>query len=133
MVLQAAHGVNIKEAWKAMGIDLGVTVLGTVLGGLWATFKASDRYQRMEQRRFRQALLALESGVERTYQAYVKAIKAGRADGRLTEEEKARARSMARMRAIKLAREEGIDLLRTIGEDYIDVWIGRLIGRRKRI
>ncbi len=116
-----------------MGIDVGVTVLGTVLGGLWATFKASDRYQRMEQRRFRQALLALESGVERTYQAYVKAIKAGRADGRLTEEEKARARSMARMRAIKLAREEGIDLLRTIGEDYIDVWIGRLIGRRKRI
>ena len=121
------------EGLERMGIDLGMTIVGTVVGGLWSGFKASDRYQRWQQRRYRVALLALEAGVERTYQAYVKAIKAGRADGRLTEEEKSRARSMARMRAIKLAREEGIDLLRTIGEDYIDVWIARLIGKRKRM
>lgn len=120
------------EAWQNMGIDLGMTVVGTVVGGLWASFKASDRYQRWQQRRYRKALLALESGVERTYQAYVKAVKAGRADGRLTEEEKARARSMTRARAIQLAKGEGVDLLRTIGEDYIDVWITRLIGRRKQ-
>ncbi len=121
------------EGLERMGIDLGMTIVGTVVGGLWSGFKASDRYQRWQQRRYRAALLALEAGVGRTYQAYVKAIKAGRADGRLTEEEKSRARSMARMRAIKLAREEGIDLLRTIGEDYIDVWIARLIGKRKRM
>jgi hypothetical protein len=119
------------EALQSMGFDLGLTVLGTVLGGLWTGFKASDRFRRLHRRRYRKALLALESGVERTYQAYVKAIKAGRSDGRLTEEEKARARAMARMRAVKLAKAEGVDLLRTIGEDYVDVWIGRIIGRRK--
>ncbi len=120
------------EALRSMGFDLGVTVLGTVIGGLWTAFKASDGFRRLRRRRYRKALLALESGVERTYQAYVKAIKAGRSDGRLTEEEKARARSMARMRAVKLAKAEGVDLLRTIGADYVDVWIGRIIGRRKR-
>ncbi len=120
------------EEWQAMGIDLGVTAVGMVAGGLWACFKSSEQYQRLQQRRYRKALLALESGVERTYQAYVKAIKAGRADGRLTEDEKARARSMARARAIALAKSEGIDLMRTIGADYVDVWIARLIGKRKR-
>jgi len=120
------------EAWQEMGVDMGITVLGTVVGGLWTCFKSSEQFGRLKRRRYRKALLALESGVERTYQAYVKAIKAGRADGHLTEEEKARARSMARARAVKLAREEGIDLLRTIGEDYIDVWISRMIARRRR-
>lgn len=120
------------EALQTMGIDLGITVLGTVLGGVWACFKSSERFERLERRRFRKALLALESGVERTYQAYVKAIKAGRADGKLTEAEKAKARSMARSQAVSLAKNEGIDLLRTIGAEYVDVWIGRLIARRKR-
>lgn len=114
-----------------MSLDLGVTLLGSVIGGLWSVFKSSEQYRRWQQRRFRKALLALESGVEQTYQVYVKAIKAGRADGRLTEEEKARARSMARARAVKVARRTGINLLRTIGEDYVDVWISRLIARRK--
>ena len=121
------------EGLQGLGLDWGLTVVGTVVATVWTGFKGSDRYQRWQQQRFRKGLLALEAGVERTYQAYVKAIKAGRSDGRLTEDEKARARSMARGRAVKLAREEGIDLLRTIGEDYVDVWIARLIGKRKRI
>jgi hypothetical protein len=120
------------EVIEGMGIELGLTIVGMVAGTLWTGFKASDRYQRWRGRRYQKGVLALESGVERTYQAYVKAIKAGRSDGRLTEEEKSRARSMARMRAIKLAKSDGIDLLRTIGEDYVDLWIGRLIQKRKR-
>lgn len=114
-----------------MDIDMGITLLGSAIGAVWAGFKSSEQYQRLERRRFQKALLALESGVERTYQAYVKAIKAGRADGHLTESEKARARSLARTRAIALAKEAGVDLLRTIGEDYVDVWIARLVRKRK--
>lgn len=114
-----------------MDIDLGITLLGSAMGAVWAGFKSSEHYQRAQRQRFQKALLALESGVERTYQAYVKAIKAGRADGRLTESEKARARSLARTRAIALAKEAGVDLLRVIGEDYVDVWIGKLVRKRK--
>lgn len=114
-----------------MDIDLGITLLGSAIGAVWAGFKSSEEYQRIQRQRFRKALLALEGGVERTYQAYVKAIKAGRADGRLTDDEKARARSLARTRAIALAKEAGVDLLRTIGEDYVDVWIGKLVKKRK--
>lgn len=114
-----------------MEIDMGITLLGSAVGAVWAGFKSSEHYQRAQRLRFQKALLALESGVERTYQAYVKAIKAGRSDGRLTESEKARARSLARTRAIALAKEAGVDLLRVIGEDYVDVWIGKLVRRRK--
>lgn len=119
------------EDLSNMGIDLGVTVIGSVVGGLWACFKSSEQYQRLQRRRYRKAVLALESGVERTYQTYVKAIKAGRADGRLTEDEKARARSMARAQAIALAKSDGVDLMTTIGADYVDTWIARIIGRKK--
>lgn len=119
------------EGLQELGLDWGLTAVATVVGTLWTGFKGSDRYQRWQRMRFQKGLLALEAGVERTYQVYVKAIKAGRSDGRLTENEKARARSMARSRAVALAREEGIDLLRTIGDDYVDVWIARLIGKRK--
>lgn len=115
-----------------IGMDMGVTLLGTVVGGLWAGFKSSEQYQRMQQRRYRKALLALESGVERTYQNYVKAIKAGRADGRLTEDEKKRARAMARSQAVATAKEAGVDLLSVIGKDFVDVWISRIVTRRKR-
>jgi len=119
------------ETLQMIGIDTGMTLVGTVIGGLWAGFKTSEQYQRLQQRRYRKALLALESGVERTYQNYVKAIKAGRADGRLSEDEKKRARAMARAQAIATAKETGLDLLKVIGKDFVDVWISRIVTRRK--
>lgn len=115
-----------------LGSDSGAVVAGAVFGAIWTGFRSADAYARLRRRRFGGALLALERGVEQTYQTYVKAIKAARADGRLTESEKARARSMARARGAAAAKDAGIDLLRTIGSEYVDLWIARIVARRKR-
>lgn len=109
-----------------------LTLLGTVLGGLWAFFKTSDWFGRLRRRRYYRAIDALEAGVEAAYREYVRAIKEGRADGKLTEDEKRRARRIALDKAIGIARRDGIDLIRTLGEEYLDLWLDRLVTRRKK-
>lgn len=102
-----------------------------LLGIGWLLHKMRDSIESIQRKRFEKALLALEAGVERTYQAYVKAIKNGRHDGRLTDPEKERARSLARARAIALCKDIGIDFLKVIGPDYVDIWIARIIAKRR--
>ncbi len=117
---------------QLLGSEPGITILGTVLGGVWTLFKSSEWYGRMRRRRFRRALQALETAVEETYRAYVSNIKAGREDGRLTDDEKRRARSLARERALRIARNDGVNLLRELGEDYLDAWTAKLVRKWKR-
>jgi len=111
--------------------EAGLTVLGTVLGGLWAFFKSTNWYARLRRRRYYRAVQALEAGVEHTYRTYVRAIKEASADGRLSEEERRRARAMARDAAVAFGRSEGVDVLRELGEAYIDLWLSRLVQRMK--
>ena len=117
---------------EVLGSEPGITLLGTVLGGLWTLFKSSELFERIRRRRFRRALNALEGAVEETYQSYVKSIKASREDGRLTEAEKRQARRLAQERAKSIARKQGINLLRELGEDYLDLWTTKLVQRLKR-
>ncbi len=116
---------------NVLSSESALTLLGTVLGGLWAFFKSSDWFSRLRRRRFGRALRALEAGVEQTYRTYVHEIKEARADGRLTEEERRRARRLARETAIEFGRTHGVDVLRELGEEYIDLWIAKLVQRLK--
>ncbi|NUM54364.1 MAG: hypothetical protein HUU46_12020 [Candidatus Hydrogenedentes bacterium] len=108
-----------------------LTTLGAVLGGLWAFFKASDWYQRARDNRFAEALNALEAGVQQTYDVYVRAVKEASADGKLSSEERRRARELARDAAIAFGRTRGVDVIGSIGHDYIDLWITKLVKQRK--
>lgn len=108
-----------------------LALLGTVLGGLWTFFKSSEWYGRTQRRRFNKALKALEAAVEQTYRTYVRAIKEAREDGRLTEEEMRHARSIARHTAIEFGRTQRIDVLRELGEEYLDLWIAKLVKKLK--
>jgi vacuolar-type H+-ATPase subunit E/Vma4 len=85
----------------------------------------------LRRRRFQAAIQALEAGVEETYRTYVQALKESRADGRLTPEECRRARERARERAIEIARAQGLNLLRELGPEYLDLWIARLVKKLK--
>ncbi len=107
-------------------------MLGAALGGLWAFFKTSDWFARLRRRRYYKAIEALEAAVEATYREYVRGIKQGRADGKLTADEQRRARRMALDKAIGIARRDGIDLVRTLGAEYLDLWVDRLVNRRKK-
>lgn len=99
---------------------------------VWAAFKTGACLRQARTRRVRRALAALEAAVEQTYHEYVRALKDGRADGRLTPEEQAQARRRACERAIVIAREQGIDLIRELGADFIDLWISRIVRKLKR-
>ena len=107
-------------------------VLCSVLAALWGFFKSSAWWDRLRRRRFGKALRAIEAGVEQTYRTYVRAIKEARADGKLTDEERETARSLAREAAIAYGRAEGIDVLRELGEDYVDLWVAKVLARLKR-
>lgn len=109
-----------------------LTSLGAILGGLWTFFKASDFFQRAKAQRFAEAITALEAGVQQTYDVYVRAVKESSADGKLSSEERRRARELARDAAIAFGRTKGIDVLTAIGHDYIDVWITKLVNQRKK-
>ncbi len=116
---------------SVLGNDWGIVVLGTVAGGVWSLLKTTEAYGTLCRNRFRRALRIVAAAVEEVYRTYVRGIKAGRADGRLTEGEKERAREMARKRAIELAREEGLDLLGSVGEGFLDLWVARMVKKAK--
>lgn len=106
----------------------GVTIAGT----FWTLFKGSDWFQARRQRRLREALEALEAAVEATYREYVRALKEKNPGGSLTPAEQDLARQYARERAIAIARTRGVDLIRELGADFIDLWTGRIVRKLKR-
>lgn len=103
----------------------------TIAGLLWSLLKTVDLTQRIQHQRLRRALLVLQAAVDDTYRTYVQALKAARADGRLTQEERRRARELAKARAIALARTEGINLFQELGSAYLDLWIAKTVKRLK--
>jgi len=117
------------------GVLSSQTVLSLVaaaVGGIWTAFRATDWCRGLRARRYFKALRALEAGVELTYRTYVKAIKAARADGKLTEKEKQEARRRAREAALEFGRTKGIDVLRELGAEYIDLLIAKYVKQMKR-
>ena len=111
--------------------ESSLALVGAAIGAAWTAFRSTDCYRRAQQRRYDKALLALEAGVDVTYRTYVQALKEARADGKLTPEETAEARQRARDAAIEFGRTQGIDVLREVGEQFIDLAIAKLVKRLK--
>ena len=103
----------------------------TLAGLLWSLLRAADLAQHLRRARLRKAVLVLQAAVDETWRTYVQAIKAGRADGKLTAEEARRARELAKARAYALARREGVDLLRELGPAFLDLWVAKTVKRLK--
>ena len=112
--------------------DAGLAVLGSVVGGIWTLVQSSRWYRRMRTRRFHGAVQALEAGVELTYRTYVRAIKQSREDGKLTDEERRRARRRARQAAIEFGQTRGIDVIRELGPEYVELWLEKTVARLRR-
>ncbi len=117
---------------NVLNSDAGLTLVGGLLGGVWTFFQSTNLFRRMKEKRFAQAIQALEAGVELTYRTYVKAIKDAREDGKLTDEEAKIARQRARDAATEFGRTQGIDVLNTLGTEFADLWISKLVQKLKR-
>jgi hypothetical protein len=100
---------------------------------VFAARKTQEGIGRFRSQRLRRALQWIGLAVTDTYETYVRTLKAGRADGKLTPEERRTARRRALERAIALARQDGLDLLRELGEPRLRFWIERTVQRQKRI
>ncbi len=111
--------------------ESALALVGALAGTVWTAFRSADGLRRVRDRRYNAALSALEAGVEQTYREYVHAIKEARADGRLTGAERVLARERARRAAIAFGRTQGVDVLAQIGDEFIDLWISRLVREAK--
>ena len=110
--------------------DAALALTASIVGGVWALVKTTSWFERLRRRRLERALFALEAAVEQVYREYVAALKEAN-NGALTPEEQRQARQYARDRALEIARAQGIDLLRELGADYLDLWISRLVKKLK--
>ena len=71
-------------------------------------------------------------GVDYTWKILVSALKDAKADdGKLTEEEKRQAMAMAKGAAVDYARKNGVDLLKSLGPELLELLIEKVIGNRK--
>lgn len=111
--------------------ETALALIGGLAGLAWTMFRSNDLLRTARNRRFEQALQALEAGVELTYRTYVQAVKEAKADGKLTNEEAREARRRARDAAIEFGRTQGIDVLGELGTAYVDLWIAKLVKRLK--
>jgi len=97
----------------------------------FAALKSAPWFEQIRRGRLSRALRFIEAAVRQIYEEYVRELKAARADGKLTPEERRRARDLARQRAVDLARSEGVDLVAELGAAQISLWIDRLVRRIK--
>ena len=109
-----------------------LTAAVTLIGAIWTLLKGSAWLRDRKRRRLREALKALEAGVEATYGEYGRALKEANPNGDLTLDEQRLARQYARERAVAIARERGIDLIQELGHDYVDLWTSPLVTKLKR-
>jgi len=117
---------------NALGSEAGLALITAVLGSVWTAFQSSAWRQRAREQRYGRALEALEAGVELTYRTYVRAIKESRADGKLTEAEMAEARRRAREAALEFGGTAGVDVVRELGPQYMDLLISKLVKALKK-
>jgi hypothetical protein len=108
-----------------------LTLIASIVGGVWTLVQGTGWWQRMKGARYSAAVLALEGGVQYAYRTYTKALLDARADGVLTEEEKGEARRLAIEAAKEYASRHGVDLIATLGAEYLDLWISRIVARLK--
>jgi hypothetical protein len=78
------------------------------------------------------AVSALEAGVQSAWDKFGRELKAGAKDGKFTEKERERLRDAAKAEALTLAKGPAKDLLFTWGRPYVTSLITRIVERRKR-
>ena len=118
-------GLNEPEAhwiWTLLAAE----VVATIAGWLW--LQIADR---IKDSRYYTAVTAIRDAVTNCYYEYVRGIKEGRADGKLTIDEKNCALDLAYQTAVAFARTQGVDLLKVMAKETIVALIDRFVRESK--
>jgi len=108
---------------KGIGVLLG-------LGLTWLVAKVIKKFNLNEAEQ--NAIEALAAGVNDVYLNYVKDLKAKAEDGKLTDEEKKAAKTMAINKAKQLASGSGKKLIATMAEERLGTWVDKLVNKAKK-
>ena len=115
--------------WKdLLTSEASIAVVVFVLGILYKLIEKSKTAKKWQ---LDKAYSFVAAGVEQTYKDYVRNIKAAKADGKLTDDERREARERAKEYAIAYAKEDGFDLLKTIGKDILPLLIEKFVSKAK--
>lgn len=135
----AGDGDWTLDGWKAIFSFEGfwsLLAMAVTAGFGWVFKKLGDLLGKLkgtaEQREARQqALEALETGVNETYEDFVKHAKKAASDGKLTEAERKEARDLAVQRALGVAKGAGLELLKATAKPILDAWIEKILRKIK--
>lgn len=108
-------------------ISLAVTLAGTAIAALCGTLRSKVK----RDSEIDELLHFVETGVNETYETFVREIKATAQGGKLTKAQRLEARSKARQYAIEKAKSEGVDLVKRMGSAALSNWIKRLVDEKK--
>lgn len=103
-------------------------ILAELIVLVWVFVKIKTN---LSDKKYQLAIEALEQGVEETYEEFVRGIKLGREDGKLTNEEIKEAQKRAIDAAWRYGKTKGVDIIKTLGKEYLPVLIAKLISSFK--
>lgn len=111
--------------------NLAAAITGVIVLGWKIMLQIQAVKNATEKGNLQIALDCVEAGVEETYEEYVRALKDSAADGKLTDDERATARSTAIAKAVAYAETKGLDLVKTYGSALLRVFLERIIRSNK--
>lgn len=113
-------------------VEVVIAAVVALVGALWSAGKSTELYDRIKDKKWIVALQAIEAGVEHTYRTYVSEKKKAKEDGKLTEDEVKLARKIAINSAKTFALTQGVDVLKTLGEEYVEYWLTLAVNDAKK-
>jgi hypothetical protein len=115
-----------------LAVVLAVAISALKLGKAWLDAKTEELRERIKSEKVRNALAqgetAVWNAVLQTAQQEADAFRRAAADGKLTDEEKAELRDIAKNRALSFLTEDVIDLITENVRDF-DEWLNALIEK----
>jgi len=101
----------------------------SVLGIAWGVIQGTKWFQRIKDRRYYKCLKVIEEAVRDTFYDYVKQVKDANADGKLTDDEKSRAKRYAMRRLETLAAEKGIPVFQQFTVESVNRLFDTMVQR----
>jgi cyanate lyase len=115
-----------------LAVLLAVAMSALKLGKAWLDAKTEELRERISSQKVRDALAqgetAVWNAVLQTAQLEADAFRKAAEDGKLTDEEKAKLRNIAKERALSFLTEDAINLIRENVRDF-DEWLNALIEK----
>lgn len=106
----------------------GITIIASVIGAIFVFLKKKEIDGTKIEWNRKIALEALQVGVVCAFQQYVKGMKEQDPNGKVTSEVEKKAHEMATSIAENAAATKGVNLKKTVGADFIDYNIKKIVA-----